>query len=193
TSDVKVRGSNASANIEGTSISPGVTGCPAAAVARLARSSRFSRADCHTNSTASFALAGSPCTARIRSMNACTTCAGLASAGGGVQPLRAAADASHTASKTARERITFAYRACPTTATPIWSAQFGPTCPRLAGSGPMGSEIFLRWAGRPLKWQPAALPRSAQHVLEQGSPDLRFVSGDNLQVLSNLAPELRGQ
>src|SRR5690606_21483532 len=136
---------------------------------------------------------GSPCTARIRSMNACTTCAGLASAGGGVQPLRAAADASHTASKTARERITFAYRACPTTATPIWSAQFGLTCPRLAGSGPMGSEIFLRWAGRPLKWQPAALPRSAQHVLEQGSPDLRFVSGDNLQVLSNLAPELRGQ
>lgn len=57
----------------------------------------------------------------------------------------------------------------------------------------MGSEIFLRWAGRPLKWQTATLPRAAQHVIEPGSPDLRFIGGDNLQVLSNLAPELRGQ
>lgn len=57
----------------------------------------------------------------------------------------------------------------------------------------MGSDIFLRWAGRPLKWQAAPSPHAAHHVVEQGSTDLRFVSGDNLQVLSTMARELRGR
>lgn len=57
----------------------------------------------------------------------------------------------------------------------------------------MGSDIFLRWAGRPMKWQSVASPQTTQHIVEPGDPGLRFVSGDNLQVLSSMARELRGQ
>lgn len=57
----------------------------------------------------------------------------------------------------------------------------------------MGSDVFLRWAGRPLTWQAAVTPRVARRVVSAGDPGLRFVSGDNLGVLSSLERELRSQ
>lgn len=56
----------------------------------------------------------------------------------------------------------------------------------------MGSDIFLRWAGRPTTWQPAADSPLGLSTIEAGDPSLTFVTGDNLQVLSR-ATELRGQ
>lgn len=57
----------------------------------------------------------------------------------------------------------------------------------------MGSNIFLRWANRPLTWQSSAAPSASQHIVEVGNPNLRFVGGDNLQALNCMASELRGR
>lgn len=57
----------------------------------------------------------------------------------------------------------------------------------------MASDIFLRWANRPLTWQSNAASPASQHIVEAGAPDLRFVGGDNLQALNCMASELRGQ
>lgn len=57
----------------------------------------------------------------------------------------------------------------------------------------MGSDIFLRWAGRPTTWQPPASSPLPLQVCEAGDPRVRFVSGDNLQVLTHSAAALRGK
>ncbi len=56
----------------------------------------------------------------------------------------------------------------------------------------MGSDIFLRWAGRPTSWQAPAYAGGLR-LSEPGDPRLRFASGDNLQVLAQTGRELHGQ
>lgn len=56
----------------------------------------------------------------------------------------------------------------------------------------MGSDIFLRWAGRPHDWE-TAVEGPPLKTVEAGDPRLRFVAGDNLAVLARNARELRGQ
>lgn len=57
----------------------------------------------------------------------------------------------------------------------------------------MGSDILLRWAGRPTSWQLPTNAGCGLRISEPGDPRLRFAGGDNLQILAQASEALRGQ